>query len=63
MALIILAALLVLTALSLTGGSGPWGANAAGWSSWANILLGVLTLAGGLVWWLDWRAKGRGGDG
>jgi len=57
LALIILAALLVLTALSLTGSSGLWRDASQGWGSWANWLLGVLALAGGLVWWLDWRKK------
>ncbi len=62
MAAIILLALLVLTGLSLTGSSGAWRDATAGWGSWANWLLGVLAVAGGLVWWLDWLKKDDGQD-
>ena len=57
MSILVLVALLVLTGLSLTGTSGAWRDAATGWGGWANLLLGVLAVAGGLVWWLDRRRK------
>jgi len=63
MAIAILLALVVLMGLSLTGSSGAWRDAAAGWGGWANWLLGVMLVVGGLVWWLDWRAKRKGRDG
>jgi len=53
--------LVLLTVIALAGFSFVPGAALAGPVLWGGMA--VLTLAGGLVWWLDWRAKRGGGDG